>query len=214
MHLVRAHSSGAAPRVQLPELFPGITSCESVVLRRPESRTIGWSLDLQELVHILTMVRHTRATKILEIGTFDGFTALNLAANVEGEVFTVDLPQGRSMLRDEVTNAEGGAFVGSKFRGEPEAGKIKQLWGDSMNTDWRDFGAPFDLILIDGSHAYPYVKCDSMNALKHIRPGGTIVWHDYGAIPDVSKAVDELARHHPIAAIAGTRLACLRSSPA
>ena len=96
MHLVRAWSSGGLPMVQVPELFPGIESCESVAVRGPEARTIGWSLDLQELVHILSIVRYTKATKILEIGTFDGFTALNLAANVDGEVCTLDLPPNQT----------------------------------------------------------------------------------------------------------------------
>ena len=107
-----------------------------------------------------------------------------------------------NMLKNEVSQAEAEGFVGAKYRGQPEAKKIKQLWGDSMHSDWKEFGAPFDLILIDGSHDYPYVKSDSLNALKHIRPGGTILWHDYGSIPDVSKAVDELAQDYPIAAIA------------
>jgi len=39
---------------------------------------------------------------------------------------------------------------------------------------------PFDLIFIDGSHYYEYVKSDTQNALGCLTAGGLVVWHDYG----------------------------------
>jgi predicted O-methyltransferase YrrM len=212
MHLVRAWSSGTLPRVELREIFPGIEGCGSVSVRKPESRTIGWSLDLQELIHILSVVKYTKPKSILEIGTFDGFTALNLAANLDdgSEVCTLDLPPDGEAPLEPISNVSDSGNVGSKFRGETEAKRIRQLWADSTKADWSSFGSPFDLIVVDGSHDYPYVKSDSSNAVKHVRPGGTVFWHDYGEYPDVSRAVDELAREHPIVAIRGSRLACFR----
>jgi hypothetical protein len=213
MHLVRAWSSGKLPRVRLHEIFPGIEKCSIVSVRKPESRTIGWSLDLQELIHILSVAKCTNAKRILEIGTFDGFTALNLAANLGdgGEVCTLDLPQDGQVGSEAISNACDSKIVGSKFRGEKEVKQIRQLWADSTTADWKEFGSPFDLILIDGCHDYPYVKSDSANAIKHVRPGGTIIWHDYGQFVDVSRAVDEFAHDYQIVAIIGTRLACYRS---
>jgi hypothetical protein len=213
-HLIRAWSSGRLARVPLGKVFPGVQAC-NVALRKPESRIVGWSLDLQELVHILSVVKLTKAVWILEIGTYDGFSALNLAANLgdTGKVYTLDLPQGQdeTTLRAEgISNAITSGLVGSQYRGEPESARIVQCWGDSTKSDWAAFGGPFDLILIDGCHDYPFVRSDSLNAVKHIRPGGTIFWHDYGQCVDVSRAVDELAATHPVHAIRGTRLACLR----
>jgi len=101
-------------------------------------------------------------------------------------------------------------IVGSQYRGEKEEARIRQVWADSVNTDWDTFGGPFDLVFVDACHEYPYVKSDSINAMKQVRPGGTVLWHDYGFIADVSKAVDEVARDYPIVAITGTRLACYR----
>lgn len=213
-HLISAWSSGKLLRVTIREVFPSIEAC-SVVLRKPEARVIGWSLDLQELIHVLSVAKLTKAMKILEIGTYDGLTALNLAANLgqSGEVCTVDLPQNgdESVLRlGGMSNACTSVIIGSKYRGEPESERIRQLWCDSTKVDWAQFGAPFDMILIDGCHDYPYVRSDSLNAIKNIRPGGTVFWHDYGQCVDVSKAVDELAEDYVIRAISGTRLACLR----
>jgi predicted O-methyltransferase YrrM len=209
-HLISAWSSGKLPRLAIHEAFPNIQIC-SVIVRKPEARTIGWSLDLQELIHVLSVVRLTKPRSILEIGTYDGFTALNLAANLEesARVYTVDLPQNQNK-RAEISNACTFSIVGSKFRAEPESERIRQIWADSTKVDWTQFGAPFDMIFIDGCHDYRYVRSDSSNAIKHIRPGGTVFWHDYGQCVDVSRAVDELARLYPINAIRGTRLAYLR----
>jgi predicted O-methyltransferase YrrM len=200
--------------VKIQEVFPGIEEC-SVVVRQPEARVVGWSLDLQELVHILAAMKLMTVKRVLEIGTYDGFTALNLAANVAlgGEVCTVDLPQDddESVLRAQgMSNACISREIGSKYRGQPEAEYIRQLWGDSKRVDWLQFGAPFDLILIDGCHDYSYVESDSLNAIKHVRAGGTVFWHDYGQSFDVSRAVDAVAKKYPVKAILGTRLACLR----
>jgi predicted O-methyltransferase YrrM len=212
MHLVRAWSSGKLPRVGLREVFPGIEECSIVSVRKPESRTIGWSLDLQELIHILCVAKYTNAKRILEIGTFDGFTALNLAANLNegGEVCTLDLPPDGQARLGPISNVCDKEVVGSKFRGQPEETSIRQLWGDSTTADWKHFGSPFDLILIDGCHDYRYVKSDSANAIEHVRPGGIVLWHDYGQFADVSRAVDELARDYAIVGILGTRFACFR----
>ena len=214
MHMVRAWSSGGLRRLELREVFPGIDACGDILIRKPESRTVGSSVDLQELVHILAVARYTRAKRILEIGTFDGFTALNLAANIDddGLVATVDLPQVRPDESAEIPNACDSTMVGSKFLGESEEKRVRQYRADSTQTDWVTFGSPFDLILIDACHDYPYVRSDSLNAIKHLAPGGTVLWHDYGDFPDVSRAVDELARDYPIVGIRGTRLACLTKS--
>jgi hypothetical protein len=210
MNAVRSWSSGKLPHVPLHSLFPGIERCGPIVLLKPQARVVGFSLDLLELVHVLSAVKFLGARSILEIGTFDGFTALNIAANIGegGKVRTVDLP--KEMNRNEPNNPYAPYRVGAQFENEPEAARIEQLWADSTTADWKQFGGPFDMILIDGSHVYPDVKSDSQNAFKNLCPGGTIFWHDYGHFIGVSKAVDELARSHPIRVIRGTRLACSR----
>ena len=71
---------------------------------------------------------------------------------------------------------------------------------------------PFDFAFIDGCHFYDYVKVDTRNCVSHMKPGGLVVWHDYGMIEDVSRAVDEWspATGIPVSVVAGTRLAIAR----
>jgi len=52
----------------------------------------------------------------------------------------------------------------------------------------------FDLVFIDGDHSYESVMADARMAAEVIRPGGLLVFHDYGRPqdPGVTRAVDEL----------------------
>lgn len=175
---------------------------------RAFDRVAGTSLDAYEIFCICAIERFTRASKALEIGTDEGNTTLNLAANVEpgGTVVTVDVPDdwpGHKNLNPK-------RKLGSQFEGTPQAGVIEQILGDSAELDWGELGGPFDLILIDGSHDYECVQQDTDNALAHLAAGGVVIWHDYGALRPVSRVVDEVARERPVCALRGTRLAVLR----
>jgi len=137
---------------------------------------------------------------------------------VEGEVVTVDLaPDFRMEKRASLTysdielNLTSRDQLGRQYRGHRLSSRIRQIYGDSAALDWKTLGGPFDLIFIDGCHSEAYVREDSRNALDHLVPGGAIVWHDYGAIPDVSAVVDRVAtetnKRMRVFALEGTRLA-------
>src|SRR5687767_6893107 len=85
-------SAGKLPRQKITEVFPGIVS-ESVHVERVFDRDILTSIDPMEITTLCAVARHIRAKRILEIGTFNGNTALNFALNLpEAEIVTVDLP--------------------------------------------------------------------------------------------------------------------------
>lgn len=201
---------GTIPRIPITEVFPGIEKVD-VTIRNIFNRTIGTSIDAAEILGICAIERFVKAKKILEIGTFDGNTALNLAANTSGTVTTVDLPENWSgELKYDVPKDHLKVLthkVGIQFRGSPEEQRITQVFGDSAKLDWKKLDGPFDLIFIDGCHSYDYVKNDTKNALDHLENGGVLIWHDYGAIKDVTKVVDEVAKKLPVHVIRGTRLA-------
>ena len=41
-------------------------------------------------------------------------------------------------------------------------------------------GKHYDFIFIDGSHEFADIAQDTRNAFRLLKPGGVIVWHDYG----------------------------------
>jgi len=216
-HLVKSWSSGKLPRKSLAEVFPGVESVD-LELRVPYRRILGTATDVQELTCLLAVMKLLRPRKVLEVGTYDGFTTLNLAANLSDEpdafVCTLDLPpEYATQPFKHLTIACEPSRLGSQFKGEKEAKRIRQVLGDSTKLDWKTLGGPFDLIFIDGGHDFECVMRDSENALRNLAPGGAIFWHDYGFILDVSQAIDSIKAPGPIYALLGTRLAVYFDGP-
>ncbi|MBV8457354.1 MAG: class I SAM-dependent methyltransferase [Acetobacteraceae bacterium] len=163
---------------------------------------------------------------ILEIGTFDGRTTLNLAANSrpDARIYTLDLPPAK--MHHTALPLEAGeqlfidkAASGTRFAGTDVAPKITQMFGDSAAYDFRLFSGKIDLVFIDGSHAYEYVRRDSATAMNLLRQGGIILWHDYvpegfTPWPGVRRALHELHLSNPafrdMRHIAGTSLVFLQ----
>jgi len=210
--------TGTLPRVPLAEFLPASREVD-VTLPRCLDRKSDTSITPGEACCIGAVVRSTAARKILEIGTFDGNTTLVLAANVAagGEVVTMDLPPDfedaqKDLLAfpDVALNLTPRDQLGRQYRNHPLSASIRQIYGDSAEVDWSRIGGPFDLIFIDGCHSSDYVRSDSENALSQLSPGGTVIWHDYGMIDEVSDVVDAFVRENPrlkASAVEGTRLA-------
>jgi len=166
-----------------------------------------------ELFCIGAITRASGARHIFEIGTFDGATTLQLALNSPPDalIYTLDLPAGDidrtriPLLPQERAYALKPAS-GARFRGTPVQGKIRQLYGDSAAFSAEPFAGRMDLVVVDGSHARDYVRSDSALARVMARPGGWIVWHDYGVWPDVAAVLDELAGETPLVQLEATTL--------
>jgi len=204
---------GGLPRMHLTQIFPGIETV-NVNLLNLYQRKIGLSMDAGEVMSLCAIVKFLGARNVAEIGTYDGNTTLNLAANVPegGYVTTIDLPPNwdRKFVYD-VPNSHWNVTdrnrIGIQYQGTACENRIRQVLGDSATVDWNELHPPFDLVFIDGCHYRDYVKADTANALRNLRPGGVIVWHDYGDIKDVSRVVDETARRITVRVVRGTRLA-------
>jgi len=176
----------------------------------------------KELIMISGLVRFYNPKSIFEIGTFNGRTTLNLAANSLEEtiIYTLDLP--KEALNATVHKIERGdrTLIDKKKSGEKidcsaYKNKIVQLYGDSASFDFKSFYNSMDFIFIDGSHAYNYVVNDTKHALKMLRNGkGVILWHDYNSWKGVNRALNELYKDggtlfRNMQRISGTSLAIL-----
>ena len=127
----------------------------------------GGNVSLLELAVIGSLIHRGNPARLMEIGTLDGRTTLNMAANSapHAAIFTLDLPDQPS---------------GTCLIGHPLAAKITQISGDSTKFDWSPYNGTLDFVFVDADHTYPFVLSDSRQALKLLRDGrGTIMWHDY-----------------------------------
>jgi len=205
---------GKMDRLAITEIFPGIEKI-GVTIEKLYDRKIETSIDAYEIVILSAITKFLKAKNILEIGTWDGNTALNLAVNSPSDtlVTTLDLPPdfikgiSKTKLNTNRLNVTEREKVGIQYKNTTYEKKITQVYGDSAEINWNTLEGPFDLIFIDGCHTYSYVKSDTNNALKQLKPKGVIVWHDYGMIEDVSKVVDETAAKIKTRAVRGSRFA-------
>lgn len=216
--------NGKLPRVPLAKILPGVAEVDVLVLRAFDRKN-GTSISLDEACHLGTIAKSIGARRALEIGTYDGNTALLLAANLpaDAEVVTVDLPPDFGMQKqDSLTyprvelNLTQRDDLGRQYRGHRLSARIRQVYGDSAALNWSTLGGPFDLVFIDGCHSEEYVRSDSQNAVNNLAPGGVILWHDYGMSPAVSREVDRFAARTTsmkMYALEGTRLAIGLRSP-
>jgi len=147
---------------------------------------------------------------LLEIGTFDGRTTVNLAIHCapHGRVWTLDLPAGQTPVFTSHP-ADLNYIHAEKpprwLKYQDAAMKITALAGDSASYD---FGTlRFDFIFVDGCHAADCVRSDTYRMLSLILPGGICLWHDYGGcFRSVTGVLDDMARFLPMRRIEGTSL--------
>ncbi len=195
------HDDGMPPRdipaVALKSLVPVPAP---VIMLEPDSA--NGNVTEWELFCIAQLVANHKPAACFEIGTFDGRTALNMAANMaeDGHVYTLDLPpSGLDSTALKIAHGDE-SFIkkeasGTRFKDSAYAHKITQLWGDSATFDYAPYAGKMDLVFVDGSHSYDYVKKDTETALKLLKPeGGIILWHDYGSRywKDLTRAMNEL----------------------
>ncbi len=205
-------------KLNLPEVSLNAISAEaeSALIKLQYAFYRPGSLPIEELAILAAIVRSLQPKRIVEIGTAEGRTTLNLALNSppDAEVITFDLPReltGRHQKHSGPNYRQMGIDEpGVLFRNHLIASKIKLVLADSKKFDWTLYERSVDFVFIDGAHDYGSVWEDTKNALRIIRPGGIIVWHDYGVWEGVTRCLDELREYFPVVLLKDTTLACLR----
>jgi predicted O-methyltransferase YrrM len=166
-----------------------------------------------------------KAKRIFEFGTCTGRTTYHLARNSsdDARVTTLTLaPEGRQGYSVEEGDdpmaincaLKESEYLSFFYSGTEVEGKIEQLFADSKSFDETPYIGSCDLIFVDGSHAYSYVKSDSEKALRMLKPGGIMLWHDYhmvrSVLPGVYDALNELSAQYPLKHVRGTSFVMYR----
>jgi len=199
-------------REKLNQIFPGIES-QNYSIKNGFNRSDNMSMTLQEVNAVAAIVSSFKAKRIFEIGTIEGGTTVNLAANTNEDamVYTTDLPDSFDAFKLKISSVSDNKSeqnkVGVRYKKSAFKDRIKQIFEDIASIDFTKLNPPFDLFFIDGCYDYAYVKADTENTFKYTLKGSVILWHDYGMIKDVSDYVDEIANKQGIRVIRGCRLA-------
>lgn len=164
------------------------------------------------------------ATTLFEIGTFDGRTTFNLAMNSPPgcRIGTLDLPPDvtTAMAIDAAERSlvdkprPGRRYECNRAKHPAPVAKIFQLLGDSATFDFAAHRGSCSLVFVDGSHAADYVHRDSLTAFDLVRPGGVVLWHDYGTWEGVTRVLEQMdaQRGLGLRSILGTSLVVWRNA--
>jgi predicted O-methyltransferase YrrM len=143
---------------RFPRHFPG------------EAERYTASTGLADTYALSLMAKRFAKKSIIEVGTSFGQSALAFALNTPSSVQVTTL---------DIQRVEDNPTLGSAFRGRPIADRIQMVTSTLEQLAPKLEPNSVDLIFIDGDHSYNGCKSDTLAALKLIRPGGLICWHDY-----------------------------------
>lgn len=165
-----------------------------------------------------------RAETMFEFGTCTGRTTYLWARNSgpDARIHTLTLPpEASGSYRAEAGDERSarrsalGESIYTRFRYAeiPERSKVTQLYGDSKQFDETAYLDSMDLVFVDGSHAASYVVSDSRKALRMLKRGGIVLWHDYHGpwrTRGVFHTLNNLAGELPLVHLKGTTLVAYR----
>lgn len=190
---------------------------EKIEVRLSDFNGRDGNVSTYEILVIGSLIQHHKPSVLLELGTFDGNTTLQMALNApdHGVIHTLDLPSTPVRTKEPISNADLKYVLDTeknhrRYLGTSQESKIIQYFGDSTNFEFTKFTkkGPVDFIFIDAGHTYECVKSDTLNALKILAPKGVILWHDCHPFWNgVYTFLNEFAKNLPIRRIADTNLA-------
>jgi hypothetical protein len=128
---------------------------------------------------------------IVKIGAGAGTDTLAILETTEDVViFSIDILAGE---KPETTNEH----LRLEEAGYANTGCVVRIWGDSRVCGKR-WPISVDWLLIDGDHSAEGLTADIEGWLRHVKDGGLVSFHDYGAAvwPAVKIVVDNKMAVH------------------
>lgn len=188
-------------RMRLPVLDPavvwaGFETARAEVTVLPKG---DWATPTNDTLVLLKYAVAVRPAKILELGSYRGYTAKGLLEHSpESQLVAVD-----------IADDHGGAY-----RGTPVEKRIDRRVGAISREILSDLPArSFDLVFVDADHSRAAADHDTKIALDMVAPEGTLMWHDYSnwgyftgdcGVPEV---LNELSESLPIGHLLGSNIA-------
>ncbi len=131
---------------------------------------------------------HRRATRVIELGCFVGWTtahlACALAARGAGQIHALDLDPG---CLDTMQ---------ANLRRHHWDSAVTPVCGRSLDAAvLRVLPAQADVIFLDTSHAYPETRDEILAYIPRLAPGGCLVMHDSVSASGVRRSLLELPAH-------------------
>ena len=139
--------------------------------------------DSEQLRELFEVIRARQPSRMIEVGSFRGGTALVFAGALTGqrEMLLVDLPHRRALqfLQKSIDQIR------------QEGVRVKFFNGDSASLGANDSAtkfSPVDVLYIDGCHETPHVIHDYLMYRRFVKDEGLIGFHDVSHTSKVRRA--------------------------
>jgi predicted O-methyltransferase YrrM len=185
------------------------------------------SITLVDQVVLVLLAKIIQPTKIIEIGTYKGFTTRLFIENTPDtcEVVSIDLPReltehlSEGDLKGALVSAElnddylrkrqevdGEVYVASITNEQRQ--RLRLVKQDSTKIDFKAMFETAEMIFIDGGHEHGIVAADTRNAFDVVKRG-VVVWHDYSSNihGDVSEFLEDFSKSHAVFHVANSLIA-------
>ena len=144
----------------------------------------GWLMEQSSNHLLVDIVKTIHEPKVLEIGTWEGFTAATLLKHTDAMIWTMDPDDviDTAVYPSRYTNlsAETTRQIGWLFKTLPFVGRVHEIRANSNDYNWDEMENDFfDLIFIDGDHSESTVKIDTTNTFSKLKKGGICIWDDF-----------------------------------
>jgi hypothetical protein len=188
-------------QIPVQDLFPDVDFSRSPELLFPFPREL--SVYPHELMMLVRVIDCYQPMRVVEFGTAEGRTTLNIALHLPpgGEVITLDFPP-----------IPGKNEVGYFYWEQPQKAKIKQIFSGVGTWDSASYRASADMVFCDACDQPAGLAEETLQAFTVVKPGGIIFRHDYGSAKGPTLFWNELSKELPVRHLEGTTLLCLRVS--
>ena len=166
-----------------------------------------WRMEDDDSPIFRYLYRHLAPRRHLEFGTWQGTGTTYCLEESEATVWTINVLEGcrtdegyaeygldlenaaemeaardwarRMGLKEEFYTDRLG-FIGRYYLQKNFGARVCQIYADSTQWDTRNYpDGFFDTVLIDGGHQPDVVAHDTLTALRLVRSGGVVLWHDF-----------------------------------
>jgi len=165
-----------------------------------------WKMEVDDAPIFRYLYRNFRPRRHLEFGTWQGQGVLYCLEECDATVWTINLREGeigldgswtysssfsnsenmpafsrkRNYSGENFFQTDSFGFIGRYYLEKNLGYRVCQIYSDSRQWDISNYpDGFFDTILVDGGHLKDVVGKDTQKALKLLRPGGLILWHDF-----------------------------------
>lgn len=185
------------------------------------------SITLVDQVVLVLLSKIVQPARIIEIGTYKGFTTRLFVENTPEtcEVVTIDLPADltQHLAEGDLEGALSSAHLNddylrkrqeidgevylSSITGEQRE-RLRLIKQDSTKIDFAAAFGSAEMVFIDGGHELGIVEADTRNAFEVVKRG-VVVWHDYSSNihGDVTEFLGAFAKWRPVFHVANSLVA-------